>query len=99
MLIFKKESPTSSGRSLGGLAIEQLLFDLGHRLKISNFYFQKIRRKISVANLSRLDKRLADLPVASSIAGRDQVGNAARLEERRQIRAGVVVLHELKANI
>ena len=56
MLIFKKENPTSSGRSLGGLTIEQLLFDLGHRLKISNCYFQTNRnfRKSSGKNQKKI---------------------------------------------
>ena len=63
MLIFKKESPTSSGRSLGGLAIEQLLFDLGHRLKMFNFYFQKIFRRKSEENFQK--RTFPDLTNAS----------------------------------
>lgn len=42
--------------------------------------------------LARLDERLRHLPVAAPVAGGDEVGHAAALEESVRLRAGVKML-------
>lgn len=60
-------------------------------LLILGFFFVSLK----LLYLSSLDELLADAAISAAVAGGDEIGHAAALEEGRQLGAAVKRVHEL----